>query len=618
MTTSHHDSPFHFSPRTNRAAEIPWREWGPEAFAEAQADDRPVLLSISATWCHWCHVMDETAYSDPRVIDLIARRFLPVRVDADQRPDVDARYNAGGYPSTAFLTSEGDPITSTTYMDAEQMLAALERVQESWLVNRDGIVRDVDTARATREAERAMASARRNGGGLSPAVLDMAMDALEEARDTEHGGYRVAGDGARTELRFPPYEALRLLRYAYRRRDDDEALEHARATLRGMLDGAIFDADEGGIFRYATRPDWSEPHYEKLGRDQGRLLQVLGEWALSAPDAREEWRRAAEQTIEYLEQRLSRPSGGFHGSQDADPLYYALDPAARAEAAPPAVDARTYADATAVIARGLLVAGIAFDRSDWVERGLRAVDFLVSRMRGGEAGMYHAWDSSPSLLGLLGDQVHSMLALLDAYQVTGSGGYLEQARSLARSLDARWREPGRGFWDVSHDHEWTGLLAHPEQPQLLNADAAEAFLWLGRLVHDERYIDVAHEVLGEFAPRYLTAALGSVAAYARVVDRVLSAEPEIKVVAEYPPGEPDRGADPLIAAALRLPVASLTVQRLHGGPGSRDTGLLESLSLPLERTRVAYVCFGHTCSAPLTEPEQLMPAIEEMLSTPVF
>src|SRR5690606_10836505 len=158
--------------------------------------------------------------------------------------------------------------------------------------------------------------------GLSPAVLDQALEALAAAQDTVHGGYRVADDGPRAELRFPPYEALRLLRYAYRRRDDHDAFEHARATLDGMLAGEVYDTTEGGIFRYATRPDWSEPHFEKLGRDQGRLLQVLGEWALAAPEVSEEWREPAQQTVDYLEHRLSRPSGGFHGSQDADPSYY--------------------------------------------------------------------------------------------------------------------------------------------------------------------------------------------------------------------------------------------------------------------------------------------------------
>ena len=137
-------SPFRFSPRPNRAADVPWEEWGEAAFARARREDRPVLLSIAATWCHWCHVMDETTYSDPRVIDLIARRFVAIRVDTDERPDINARYTAGGWPTTAFLTSDGDVITRTTTLDPEQMLDALQGVQEVWLLRRDGIQRDLE------------------------------------------------------------------------------------------------------------------------------------------------------------------------------------------------------------------------------------------------------------------------------------------------------------------------------------------------------------------------------------------------------------------------------------------------------------------------------------------
>ncbi len=108
------DTKFHFSPRDNRAHEIRWREWGEEAFAEAKQQDKPILLSLSAVWCHWCHVMDETSYSDPGVISYINEHYIPVRVDNDQRPDINARYNMGGWPTTAFLTPDGELMTGGT------------------------------------------------------------------------------------------------------------------------------------------------------------------------------------------------------------------------------------------------------------------------------------------------------------------------------------------------------------------------------------------------------------------------------------------------------------------------------------------------------------------------
>src|SRR3989440_2271297 len=123
-------SGFHFSRRPNRAHEINWQPWSPEAFERASGEDKPILLSISAVWCHWCHVMDETTYSEGGVIDLINREYVPVRVDNDVRPDINQRYNMGGWPTTAFLTASGDVLTGATYLPPDQMAGALVRIAD--------------------------------------------------------------------------------------------------------------------------------------------------------------------------------------------------------------------------------------------------------------------------------------------------------------------------------------------------------------------------------------------------------------------------------------------------------------------------------------------------------
>ena len=493
---------FHFSPRPDRAAEIPWEEWGDDAFERARRDDLPVLLSISGTWCHWCHVMDETTYSDQSVIDLITRRFVAIRVDTDERPDVNARYNAGGWPTTAFLTSDGDVIARTTYLDPEQMIEALRGIQESWLVQRDGLTREIETARATRAAERAAEAGRRTAGALTPSILDVALDVLDAAYDAEGGGFReperadALGDDGRDALRFPHADALRLWRYAHHRRGTPDVLDRAVHVLDRMIEGGLHDDLDGGFYRYATRPDWSLPHVEKLAADQGALLLAIAEVALSDEDAMERMREPVERTAAYLGGTLSNSLGGITHAQDADPDYAALpDAEARSLVPRPIVDARVFVASCAIAARGLIACGVAYGRRDWTERGLRAVDFLASRMRGGEAGMYHEWDDGPRLLGLLGDQAHAMLAFLHAYEVTGAESYLEIARSLARALQRDWREPGRGFWDTAEGHEDTALLAEPVMPLAENVAVAEAFLWLGRLTHDERHLQVALETL---------------------------------------------------------------------------------------------------------------------------
>src|SRR5580700_5718657 len=136
-------SEFRFSPRPNRAAEIGWMQWGADAFARAHEQDRPILLSISAVWCHWCHVMDETTYSDPTVIETINRQFIPIRVDNDRRPDINARYNMGGWPTTAILTPGGDPITGATYMPPAQLGRTLQQVAEFYRSHKDEIAERV-------------------------------------------------------------------------------------------------------------------------------------------------------------------------------------------------------------------------------------------------------------------------------------------------------------------------------------------------------------------------------------------------------------------------------------------------------------------------------------------
>src|SRR5215471_11348884 len=169
---------FHFSPRPNRASEINWHRWSPEAFEEAKQTHRPILLSISAVWCHWCHVMDETTYSHPSVIDLINREYVPVRVDNDVRPDINQRYNMGGWPTTAFLTSTGDILTGATYLPPDQMASALVRVAGYYRGNKAEIASRVLEAR-----KRAASSLARSAGRLAPGLVDEVLGAVKSAYD---------------------------------------------------------------------------------------------------------------------------------------------------------------------------------------------------------------------------------------------------------------------------------------------------------------------------------------------------------------------------------------------------------------------------------------------------
>src|SRR5207248_10323020 len=185
---------FHFSPRPNRASEVNWHAWSKEAFDEARHTGRPILLSISAVWCHWCHVMDETTYSHPSVIDIINREFVPVRVDNDVRPDINQRYNMGGWPTTAFLTASGDILTGGTYLPPDQMADALMRIADYYRENQAEIASRVLDAR-----KRAASGVARSAGELEVGLVDEVVESGTSAYDPDHGGAGKASNVPQTD-----------------------------------------------------------------------------------------------------------------------------------------------------------------------------------------------------------------------------------------------------------------------------------------------------------------------------------------------------------------------------------------------------------------------------------
>src|SRR5581483_150392 len=256
---------FHFSPRPNRAHEIGWQPWGEEAFERARREDKPLLLGISAVWCHWCHVMDETTYSDPAVIQLINERFVPVRVDNDERPDINARYNMGGWPTTAFLAPSGDVLAGMTYVPPDQMREILEQVSTYYRDNRETIEQKLAEINANRDRA---ASAERRREELSDQVLRDVLHSVQDAYDPVYGGFG-------NEPKFPHPDAIDLLLHAYLRDGDRDALHMARKTLEYMCRGGTYDQEWGGFYRYSTKRDWSIPHYEKMLEDNALLLRAL-------------------------------------------------------------------------------------------------------------------------------------------------------------------------------------------------------------------------------------------------------------------------------------------------------------------------------------------------------
>ena len=253
---------FHFSPRPNRAHEIKWRPWTQAAFDEAKLLDKPILLSISAVWCHWCHVMDETTYSNDRVIDLVNSEYLPIRVDNDVRPDINQRYNMGGWPTTAFLTSSGDILTGATYLPPDQMVGALDRVASYYRTHRPEIA-----TKALEGRKRAGATAARSAGELDNGLVDTVLDAVKNAYDPAYGGFGNAP-------KFPQTDALLLLLEQAQIRSDPELRRMAVHTLEQMAGGGTYDHVEGGG---SPPPAQDGALFDPWGHQYGIIMDTNGD-----------------------------------------------------------------------------------------------------------------------------------------------------------------------------------------------------------------------------------------------------------------------------------------------------------------------------------------------------
>jgi uncharacterized protein len=485
-------SEFHFSPRPNRASEIRWRSWSPEAFDEAHTSRKPILLSISAVWCHWCHVMDETTYSQPGVIDLINRDYVPIRVDNDVRPDINQRYNMGGWPTTAFLTPSGDILTGATYLPPDQMASALARIASYYRNNQAEIASRVLEAR-----KRSAGVVARSAGSLEPGLVDSVLGAVKAAYDPEYGGFGGAP-------KFPQTDALLLLLEQAVLRSDDGLRRMAVHTLEQMTGGGTYDHVEGGFFRYSTTQDWSVPHFEKMLEDHAGLVQALALAGMSDELA---------QTTGYLDRVLRDPATGLYGgSQDADEHYYSLDAAGRENLTPPYVDRRVYTAWNAALAISYMDAGLQADR---------LLDSLFARAYRKGEGMTHADNAG----GQLGDQVWSLWAAVRSNR-------LEIAIDLASHLEERYADQELGGYFDHAGGDELGRLGERIKPLAENSVAAMALVELDTFLGDPSapYRERARRALESVAQ--LPRQYGLMAAvFARALDRLPHA---IKVTTRNP------------------------------------------------------------------------------------
>ena len=571
-----------FSTDLNQAHRIEWLPWARSTFDRAQSEDKPVLLSITASWCYWCHVMDETTYSDPDVQSLLASNFIPVRIDNDHRPDINARYNVGGWPTTAFLTPHGGLIGGATYLPPDQFLAMMMELQDAYRADKPRLYEQSrDLLNQRREHARRVAA----GPEVEKSITDRVSRIVAGAYDATHGGF-----GSDPKFTNPPI--LRLLLHLFRTTGEDFYASMLRKSLDAMVGSPMFDDIDGGFFRYSATGDWSEPQREKLLEDNIQLARAYLDASIllgtGHSEERSRYREVAESTFSFVLDHLYDPDlRGFHGSQGAHSEFFTLGREQRASAPPPIRDPYCYASLDC------LAAAIALDASwklggslgDRLGRiGRDVLDSFDSLSAGGSLSRVRSNGEATRVPALLTDWANILAALMQAHATTSEGHYLDQAVGVAAMLvDRFFDEAGGGFFDIEADEGAVGHMQAREKQLPENMTAVQGMLRLYQATRNDDFRQICEATLSAFAGVFreygeYSAELGL------AVD--LFCNPMVEVTVEGSPE--DAGCRDLIAAAARLESPNLEIKTVPaGGPA------------------LAHVCLDTLCLPPVSTPEAL-------------
>ncbi|RKS80687.1 hypothetical protein CLV35_0153 [Motilibacter peucedani] len=651
---------------------VDWWEWGDEALAEARRRDVPVLLSVGYAACHWCHVMAHESFEDPATAALMNERFVCIKVDREERPDVDAVYmeatqamtGHGGWPMTVFATPEGEPFFCGTYFPPRPMhrmpsfQQVLSSVGQAWETRRAEL-RSSAASILQQLGERSVVA-----GGTQPPgepELAAAVEALAADFDAARGGFGGAP-------KFPPSMVLEFLLRHSARVGDARALALAEGTLEAMARGGIYDQLAGGFARYSVDAEWVVPHFEKMLYDNALLLRVyLHWWRLTGSPL---GRRVAEQTGDFLLAELRTPEGGFASSLDADSegeegrfyvwtrdqlssvlgdddgdwaadllgvtpqgtfehgtsvLQLLEDPAdderwasvrtrllaARAERVRPGRDDKVVAGWNGLAVAALAEAGILLQRSDFVEAAGAAAELVIGlQSRGGRLLRTSRDGVAGTSAGVLEDYADLAEGLLALLAATGDARWLEAAAELLDTAVELFAADDGGFYDAPPD---SGLVRRPRDPLDGPAPSGQ-FALAGALA---TYAAVTGRTQArEVAERALGVATLVAGRYPRaggwglaVGEALLAGPLEIAVV-----GEP---ADPRTVELHRAALAATSpgVAVVRGAPGDDRVPLLQDRPL-VDGEPAAYVCEGFACRRPVTSPAELRRLLDELGAHP--
>ena len=626
---------------------VDWYPWGEEALRRARDEDKPLLVSIGYAACHWCHVMERESFEDPETAAMMNERFVCVKVDREERPDVDAIYmdavqamtGHGGWPLNAFLTPDGVPFYAGTYWPPVP-----RHGMPSWRDVLEGVAQAYATQRAEiaesaqRMVERLRATARLQApdADLDAASLDAAVSGLRRSYDAQHGGW---GDA-------PKFPAASVIEFLLRRGEREMALH----TLRGMASGGMYDQIGGGFARYSVDARWVIPHFEKMLYDNALLARAYLHAFQLTREPRFE--RVCRETLDWALRELRQDEGGFASALDADsegeegkfyawtpdevraalpgdlaaaalehfgmtgapnfegrhvPVRATTDPprleeikagllAKREQRVRPGLDDKRLTAWNALMISALADAGAALEDPRYRDAAVACAEFVLRDLRDGERRLLRTYNRGRAKLGAyLEDHAFLLEALLTLYEATFDPRWFAEARALADTLLERFADRERGgFFSTPSDHE--ELIARRKELEDApipsgSSSACFGLLRLARLTGEARYEDAAVagiRLLHTIAPQHPNAfghLLGA-------IDFLLAPVKEVAIVGE------DREPLERVAREAFRPHVVLAGGEPDGVP------LLAGRE-PVDGRAAAYVCERFACQRPVTAPEDL-------------
>ena len=587
---------------------INWRDWSDEAIEQAEKEDKLILLNITAPWCHWCHVMDRTTYSDPEIAGILAERFIPIKVDADKRPDIQDRYLLGGWPTTAFLIPDGRILTGTTFIPTDAMVRKLREVDDLYHEQKAIVTMHVTSMAAEAEAERAEAEV---PGGLDTTLIPEIQETLKKEFDPVHGGFG-------TEPKFPHPDAVRFAFLQYRKTGDKDMLEIALKTLEGQM--KLHDQVWGGLYRYAVNFDWTQPHYEKMLYVQaGAIDNYLEAYQVTGEDG---YGEVAADVKAYLSRFMTDERGGFYASQDADvrsqdpqaelipgEQYYTLDEAGRLAIGVPFIDKSIYTDWNGMAICAYLRLYHAMGDEHAKDFACKTVDRIVSECMV-DGRMCHYYDGEPRLPGILSDQVYFAQALVDAYQTVGKRKHLEDAMTLVGFIVDQLRDViDGGFYFQLFDPSAKAEPLERHKPFDENVAAAKLLIQLHYLTGYENYRTLAERTLKAIAFPQLTDSIVGVG-FACALDLHTSHPVHIVLVGD----RDSRETQDMLETSLHAYEPRKLVQVLDP---NEDPLTIGEVTYEAEERPMAYVCVRNVCRPPVAGSENLVVVLEDVMGTGV-